>query len=95
MLYDKINWLSTETERDLCSDWDSLSEVSEKSDFVTSACRLTKETSHLVKAYFLAQKKPNRIRINISRGSVIDEEAVADAADVFEMKAGRCRTGPR
>jgi phosphonate dehydrogenase len=96
MLYSEINWLSAETERDLCLDRASLVEISEKSDFVISACPLTEETKHLIDADFLAQMKPSSILINISRGSVVDEEAVADAleggrlagyaADVFEME---------
>ena len=96
MLYSEINWLSAETERGLCLDLASLVEISEKSDFVISACPLTEETKHLIDADFLAQMKPSSILINISRGSVVDEEAVADAleggrlagyaADVFEME---------
>jgi phosphonate dehydrogenase len=105
MLYCEINWLNTKTGRDLCPDQYSLNEISEKNDFVISACPLTNETRHLVEVDFLAQMKPNSILINISRGSVIDDEAVGDtlvggrlagdAADVLEMEDWACRTGPR
>jgi phosphonate dehydrogenase len=49
-----INWLNSENENDLCLDRASLNEISEKSDFVISAYPLTKETRHLIEAYFLA-----------------------------------------
>jgi phosphonate dehydrogenase len=96
MLYNEINWLSAESEKDLAFKRASLNEIAEKSDFVISACPLTQETKHLVGAGFLAQLKPSAILVNISRGSVVDEEAVAYAleeerlagyaADVFEME---------
>jgi phosphonate dehydrogenase len=96
MLYNEINWLSAESEKDLAFKRASLNEIAEKSDFVISACPLTQETKHLVGAGFLAQLKPSAILVNISRGSVVDEEAVAYAleeerlagyaVDVFEME---------
>ena len=73
VLYSKINWLGTETERDLCLDRAFLNEIVEKSDFIVIACPLTKETRHLVEADFLPQMKPSSILNNISRGSVVDE----------------------
>ena len=67
-----------------------------KSDFVLPLLPLTGETLHLLNAQALAQMKPGAYLINVARGSVVDENAVADAlesghlagyaADTFEME---------
>ncbi len=66
------------------------------SDFVLPLLPLTAETFHLLGRDALAQMKRGSYLINVSRGSVVDEEAVADAiesghlagyaADTFEME---------
>jgi len=66
------------------------------SDFVLPLVPLTRETFHLLNAVVLAQMKRGVYLINVSRGSVVDENAVADAlesghlagyaADTFEME---------
>jgi phosphonate dehydrogenase len=73
-----------------------LSELLAASDFVLPLLPLTPETLHLISRTTLAQMKPGAFLINVSRGSVVDEAAVADAlvgghlagyaADVFEME---------
>ncbi len=76
------------------------------SDFVFSLLPLAPETTHLIDASMLAGMKSGAFLINVGRGSVVDEQAVADAlasgklqgyaADVFEMedwsRAGRPAT---
>jgi phosphonate dehydrogenase len=74
-----------------------------RSDFVFSLLPLSPETTHLIDAPLLAGMKPGSFLINVGRGSVVDEQAIAGAlgsgklggyaADVFEMedwnRAGR------
>ena len=66
------------------------------SDFILPLLPLTAATLHLIDAGAIARMKPGAFLINVSRGSVVDEEAVADAldrghlagyaADTFEME---------
>lgn len=49
------------------------------SDVISLHCALTDETKHLVNAQKLSLMKPTAILINTSRGSVVDEQALADA----------------
>ncbi len=68
----------------------------ESSDFVLPLLPLTTGTLHLLNRDALVRMKPGSYLINVSRGSVVDEEAVADAiesghlagyaADTFEME---------
>ena len=66
------------------------------SDFVIPMVPLTPETVHLINRETISAMKPGSYLINCCRGSVVDEQAVADAlssehlagyaADVFEME---------
>lgn len=56
-----------------------LDEVFRRSDVVTLHCPLTAETERLVNAQRLSLMKPTAFLINISRGPVVDEQALADA----------------
>ena len=67
-----------------------------ESDYVMLAAPLSPATHHLIDAGALAAMRPGALLINVGRGSVVDENAVADAlergtlggyaADVFEME---------
>jgi phosphonate dehydrogenase len=73
-----------------------LAEVAGQSDFVLPLVPLTARTFHLIDREFLGRMKQGAYLINVGRGSVVDEEAVADAleaghlagyaADVYEME---------
>jgi phosphonate dehydrogenase len=73
--------------------WFSLREVS---DVVVLALPLTADTRHLLGAEALATMRPGAFLVNVGRGSVVDEDAVASAlasgqlggyaADVFAME---------
>ena len=75
------------------------------SDFVVPLLPLTADTFHLLGSEALAHMKPGSYLINVSRGSVVDEEAVAGAiesgrlagyaADTFEMEDWARRDRPR
>jgi len=66
------------------------------SDFVVPLVPLKPETMYLINAATIFQMKPSSFLINVCRGSVVNEQAVADAlasghlagyaADVFEME---------
>jgi phosphonate dehydrogenase len=74
----------------------ALPELLAASDFVVPLVPLTPATLHLINREKLAAMKPGAFLVNVSRGSVVDEAAVADAlvsghlagyaADVFEME---------
>jgi phosphonate dehydrogenase len=74
----------------------SLDELLQESDFVVPMLPMTPQTLHLINADTIARMKPGSHLINACRGSVVDEQAVADAlrsgqlagyaADVFEME---------
>ena len=68
----------------------------EESDFIILAAPLTAATRHLIGKDAIARMRPGALLINVGRGSVVDELAVAAAlengalggyaADVFEME---------
>jgi phosphonate dehydrogenase len=74
----------------------SLEHLLSESDFVLPLVPLTSETFHLFQRDTLAKMKRGAFLVNVCRGSVVDEEAVADAlesghlsgyaADTFEME---------
>jgi len=75
------------------------------SDFVLPLLPLTTETFHLLGQKALGRMKRGAYLINVSRGSVVDEEAIAGAlesghlagyaADTFEMEDWARRDRPR
>ncbi len=56
-----------------------LDELFRRSDVVSLHCPLTDETERIVNAQRLSLMKPTAFLINISRGPVVDEQALADA----------------
>jgi phosphoglycerate dehydrogenase-like enzyme len=50
-----------------------------QSDFVAVCCQWTPETTHLINAARLAAMKPDAILVNVARGEIIDEAALAEA----------------
>ena len=76
--------------------WVSFQELLTQSDFVILAVPLQENTFHLINEDTLALMKPGGYLVNIGRGSVVDEHAVARAlgsgrlagyaADVFEIE---------
>jgi phosphoglycerate dehydrogenase-like enzyme len=74
----------------------SLEEVLREADFVSLHCRLTPETHQLIGAAQLALLKPTAHFINVARGELVDQTALADALrarriagaalDVFERE---------
>ena len=56
-----------------------LDELLEASDFVVLACPLTEQTRHLIDARRLALMKSTALLVNVARGAVADEVALATA----------------
>lgn len=72
----------TRTERDLPDvTYVNRSELLSNSDIVSLHCPLTEETKHFINAESLAQMKPSSLLINVSRGPVVDEPALAAALE--------------
>lgn len=75
---------------------DNLDELMHHCDFVFVCTPLNKSTFHAIDAEILAKAKPGLLLVNVSRGSCVDENSVADAlhsdllggyaADVFEFE---------
>lgn len=96
LLYFDRQRLAAQRERDGALRFSSLNELLTASDFIILAVPLSKDTWHLIDGAALRQTKPGAYLINICRGSVVDETAVAAAldsgalagyaADVFEME---------
>jgi phosphonate dehydrogenase len=67
-----------------------------QSDFILMTAPLTPRTRHIINATTLAKTKPGLYLVNVGRGSVVDEAAVAEAlasghiagyaADVYEFE---------
>lgn len=74
----------------------ALEELLAESDFLVPLVHLKEDTLHLIGYEALSKTKPGAFLVNVSRGSVVDERAVAGAlssghlagyaADVFEME---------
>ena len=63
---------------------DQLDQLLETADVVLMSCPHTPETHHLIDRRRLALMKPTAILVNIARGGIVDEEALAEA-----LRAGR------
>ena len=59
----------------------SLGELLSASDVVSLHLPLTNDTDRMVNAGFLTGMRPGSYLINVSRGGLVDEEALADALD--------------
>ncbi len=88
--------LAEDTERAWRLSRVSLDSLLEKSHFVLLCVPLAHDTLHLINDKALAKMRPGSFLVNVCRGSVVDEQAVASAlasghlagyaADVFELE---------
>lgn len=80
IIYHNRSQLDIETEESLnATFFPELRELAEASDVVSLNCPLTPETRHLVNKDILSLMPDHAILINISRGPVVDEAALAEA----------------
>ena len=78
-IYHDIAALPEEVERELGAERVGLEELLRTADIVTLHVPLTPETRHLINAESLAMMKPEAYLLNLARGEVVDETALADA----------------
>jgi D-2-hydroxyacid dehydrogenase (NADP+) len=57
-----------------------------ESDFVVICCQWTRETTRLFDKARFAKMKPGSVLINVARGEIIDEEALADALEADRLR---------
>ena len=57
----------------------SMEELCKRSDIITLHTPLTEETYHLIDKEKIAMMKKNAVLVNVARGAVVDEEALAEA----------------
>lgn len=97
IFYHNRSQLDNETENELSATYmDSPIDLAKQCDVISLNCPLTESTHHLVDAEFLNRMRSHALLINISRGAVIDEAALAEALhneiiagaalDVFEKE---------
>jgi phosphoglycerate dehydrogenase-like enzyme len=68
---------------------DQISQVLPAVDALVLACPLTEQTRHLITARELALMRPGAVLVNISRGQVVDEDALTAALDSGHL-GGAC-----
>lgn len=79
LIYYDVDRLSPELERSLDSTYHALDEVVRQSDVITIHTPLTPQTTNLINAESIARMKPNVVIVNVSRGAIVDEAALAKA----------------
>lgn len=78
LYYDKIK-LSEEKEKELNVKFKPLEKLLRESDIISLHLPLTEETKNLISEKELNLMKPHSYLINVSRGELVDEEALAKA----------------
>jgi phosphoglycerate dehydrogenase-like enzyme len=58
---------------------ETIAPILKEADFIVLAINLSNATNHLIDRAALAQMKPSAVIVNLSRGGVIDEEALLEA----------------
>ncbi|WP_160722392.1 2-hydroxyacid dehydrogenase [Bacillus sp. USDA818B3_A] len=74
-----------EAEKQLGVQYSSFDELVEKSDFIVCLTPLTHETKNLFTREVFQKMKPSAIFINVSRGAVVDEQALQEALEAGEI----------
>lgn len=81
MVYYDITALPPQAEKELGVERMELDDLLHTSDIVTLHVPLTPETRHLIDGEKLALMKPEAFLLNLARGEVVDEEALAEALE--------------
>jgi glyoxylate reductase len=79
VLYNKRNRLSEAEEKELGVTYADMNTLLAESDFVSLHVNLSAETHHLISKSQLEMMKPGAFLINVSRGPVVDEQALVTA----------------
>jgi len=81
VIYNDPNRLSKENEKQLNVEYVSLNNLLSTADIVTLHTTLLPETKHLISTPQIVLMKKDAILVNVSRGPVVDEKALADALE--------------
>lgn len=84
IVYHDARPLDPSTEQALAASYRSLEQAAQASDVLIVALPLNVGTRHLISADLIRLVRPGVFVVNVGRGSVVDEDAVADA-----LEAGR------
>ena len=87
VLYHNRNRLPEATERACRAAHAGLEELLRQSDHLLLALPYSPENHHLIDATALARMKPTATLVNIARGGLIDEDALADALGAARLAA--------
>ena len=79
MLYYDVARVPAEEEKRLQVTFTTLSDVLKSADIISLHCPLTEETTGIINRDTIALMKPGAIIINVARGEVVDEQALAQA----------------
>jgi lactate dehydrogenase-like 2-hydroxyacid dehydrogenase len=85
ILYSDAFRAKEEVERELHAEFVNRDQLLAESDFVTIHVPLLPDTRHLISNAALSKMKPTAYLINTSRGSVVDEAALAAALDAGKI----------
>jgi len=79
VLYHNRGRVSAELERELRAEWVPLGALLERADFLTVHLPYSKQTHHAIGAAELARMKPSAVLVQVARGGVVDDRALARA----------------
>jgi glyoxylate reductase len=79
--------LDKEEEKQLKAEYLPMDELLSTADIITLHATLTPETKHLISSTQLSMMKKDAILINVSRGPIVDEGALADALEKKQIWA--------
>ena len=71
-------------------EWASVNDILKKSDVISLHCPLTPETHGMIGEAAIAKMKPTAFLVNTARGSLIDEQALADALNSDRIAGAAC-----
>ncbi len=83
--YSDLRRLDVDTEATLGLAFTSFDDLARTSDYLILALPLTASTLHIIDAKRLAGMKPDAVLVNLARGSLVDEAAVAAALDAGRL----------
>lgn len=85
IVYHDERALDAGTERELAASYRGLEQAAGASDLLIVALPLTSRTRHLINPGLIGRMRPGAFVVNVGRGSVVDEDAIADALDAGRL----------
>jgi phosphonate dehydrogenase len=85
LTYHDTRRLDPGAERSLDLSYGSPSVVADSSDLLITSLPLSPATRHVINAALIGRMRPGACIVNVGRGSVADEDAVADALDTGHL----------